>query len=95
MDQSGKRTHSPARRSTGGKAPRKCLGPKEPRWTTLRAKPGHVDAETQTRVETSSSNCQTYSSTSDAQTQTRDPPTMVTTQSQTRLTVRNPDAFHD
>ena len=92
MDQSGKRDRPKAVRSTGGKAPRKTISQKGPRWGP---RPGTVEASTQTQVETVSTGGQTYGSTSDAQTQTKDGPTMVTTQSQTHLTVRNPNAFHD
>ena len=90
-----------AKRSTGGLAPRKMAfleKPKDPRQIRYErnVERGRIaESGTQTKVETRESDQQTYASSSDAQTQTRDPARTTTTGAQTLLTVRNPDAFHD
>ena len=84
-----KRKQTP-RRSTGGKAPRKML-PSRNLTYFYKVRDGELKE----------AGCQTYESASDAQTQTtmsgdvKEVKKTTTTQSQTALTVRNPDAFHD
>ena len=85
-----KRPKQTPRRSTGGKAPRKML-PSRQLTYFYKVRDGELKEMA----------CQTYESTSDAQAQTKlsgevkEVAKTSTTQSQTALTVRNPDAFHD
>ena len=84
-----KRKQTP-RRSTGGKAPRKML-PSAQKTYFYKIQGGELKEM----------GCQTYGSSSDAQAQTRitgdckEVKKTTTTQSQTALTVRNPDAYQD
>ena len=103
MDQSGGRKRPQGRKSTGGKAPRKMAfleKPKDPRQIRYernieRGRTAEMGTQTQNEKKTQDTEQQTYGSSSDAQTQTRDAARTVTTGAQTLLSVRNPDAFHD
>jgi len=101
MDQGNQQRKRSGKKSTGGLAPRKMAyyeKPTDPRQVHYERKieRGRIaESGTQTQMETREMSQQTHPSTSDAQTQTRDPARTVTTGAQTLLSVRNPDAFHD
>ena len=89
-DNRGEKRKQTPRRSTGGKAPRKML-PSAQKTYFYKVQGGELKEIA----------CQTYESTSDAQTQTslsgdcKNVTQTKTSEAQTRLTVQNPYAFQD